>query len=303
MFQWYQNAYCCIVYLVDVPPPATGETWRSFQSSSWFSRGWALQELLAPDDVFFCDSEWTILGAIGDMFTNFLFTGLLHEVQSASGIPADVLSGQRDPWTCSIAERMSWAAGRETSRPEDEAYCLLGIFDVNMPLLYGEGRKAFARLQKELISRSNDQSIFAWTDVLPWPVFRPLLAPSPRDFRHSGGVTKHRVALPYTITNRGVQLQTTSVSVSATLMKPLLRQLGYSCIISGEIVVIPLNCSISVGHGRKPVPVKIALARSPGNLPDQWRRVFMAALSGPGFERLISMGELQQEETFSVDLE
>ena len=76
------------------------------------------------------------------------------------GIKTEHLNDFKD---CNIATKMSWAASRNTSVMEDEAYCLLGLFDVHMPLIYGEGRNAFLRLQKELITRHDDESVFAWT--------------------------------------------------------------------------------------------------------------------------------------------
>ncbi|KAH9234052.1 hypothetical protein K456DRAFT_1910231 [Colletotrichum gloeosporioides 23] len=91
---------------------------------------------------------------------------LLSEITS---INHDILSMSQDLNDFSVAERMSWASGRETTRPEDLAYCLLGIFGVNMPMLYGEGKKAFLRLQQEIIKTTNDLSIFAWEYV---PVVR-----------------------------------------------------------------------------------------------------------------------------------
>ena len=84
-----------------------------------------------------------------------------------TGIDEDVLKGERPPARCSIAQRMSWASHRVTTRTEDTAYCLIGIFDVNMPMLYGEGQKAFFRLQEEIIKHSDDHTIFAW------PINRP----------------------------------------------------------------------------------------------------------------------------------
>ena len=83
----------------------------------------------------------------------------MAEVSRASGIPQHQISSYRD---CSVAQKMSWAACRTTTCLEDQAYCLLGLFDIDMPLLYGEGPKAFARLQGEILKVSNDETIFAW---------------------------------------------------------------------------------------------------------------------------------------------
>ncbi|KAH7374079.1 heterokaryon incompatibility protein-domain-containing protein [Cadophora sp. MPI-SDFR-AT-0126] len=162
MFRWYKESKVCYVYLEDVsserelqdgPNAPDTDTKHEFRTSKWFTRGWTLQELLAPDEVRFFSKSWSL---IGDR------SSLRHLVNQITGIPPDFLM-QRRLSKASIAQRMSWAANRKTSREEDIAYCLLGIFDVNMPLLYGEGsEKAFRRLQEEIIKQSDDQTIFAW---------------------------------------------------------------------------------------------------------------------------------------------
>ncbi|KAG4436296.1 hypothetical protein IFR05_008236 [Cadophora sp. M221] len=177
---------------------------QRFQDCKWFSRGWTLQELLAPRDILFFDASWTCRGTKQT---------LRVEISANSRIDVDVLMGTRSLEDIPIAVRMSWASTRETRREEDEAYCLLGIFDVNMPMLYGEGQKAFFRLQEEIIKKSADMSIFAWMalEVNP-PLYTGLLARSPADFRHSGVATicdyGHFDPAPFSINNRGVSLQT-----------------------------------------------------------------------------------------------
>lgn len=139
MFCWYQNAVKCYAYLSDVS--TTGRA-RSvpFPNSRWFTRGWTLQELLAPKSVEFFSVEGNLLG---DKVT------LTHEVTMTTGISVDALQGRRPVSRFGVEERMLWAAKRETTREEDFAYSLLGIFDIHMPLIYGEGRKnALRRLQK-----------------------------------------------------------------------------------------------------------------------------------------------------------
>jgi hypothetical protein len=122
--------------------------------------------------------------------------------------------------TFPVAEKMSWAANRQTTRPEDTAYCLLGIFDVNMPLLYGEGERAFSRLQEEIMKRSNDNTIFFWTPS--WPEkqhFYGMLARSPKDFDRFGDGELEGLYLinpreflsgeAFDMTNKGIRLKTT----------------------------------------------------------------------------------------------
>ncbi|KAI1305096.1 heterokaryon incompatibility protein-domain-containing protein [Xylaria venustula] len=146
MFRWYSNAKVCYAYLADV------ENQDDLASSRWFSRGWTLQELIAPKTVRFYSFNWTSLGSKVE---------LSHALQTITSIDASVLSTGNFSRVC-IAKRMSWAAKRNTTRIEDQAYSLMGIFDVNMPLIYGEGRKAFLRLQQEILKVSDDQSLFAW---------------------------------------------------------------------------------------------------------------------------------------------
>jgi hypothetical protein len=111
-----------------------------------------LQELVAPRDVLFYSSDWRLLGSKLE---------LSDQLWEITRIEPEILStGVFDH--VSIATRMSWAANRRTTRIEDTAYCLMGIFEVNMPLLYGEGRKSFTRLQEEIMKVSDDQSLFAW---------------------------------------------------------------------------------------------------------------------------------------------
>lgn len=133
--------------------PAPKHPWKwSFRSSRWFTRGWTLQELLAPTFLEFLDRDWNLIGSREEWAT---------EVERATGIEVKQLANFQP---CSIATKLSWAAKRQTTRVEDRAYSLLGLLGINMPLIYGEGEKAFTRLQHELIRSSNDESIFAWGD-------------------------------------------------------------------------------------------------------------------------------------------
>lgn len=152
MFTWYRESEICYAHLSDVSKSSFDE---ENLKTRWCTRGWTLQELLAPLYVYFFDQAWEYLG------TRKSLAGALSK---ATQISVDVLGD-----TCinleqkSIACRMSWMSLRETTRVEDMAYSLLGIFDINMPLLYGEGMKAFKRLQEEIIKVSNDQSLLAWS--------------------------------------------------------------------------------------------------------------------------------------------
>jgi hypothetical protein len=141
MFRWYQEAARCYVYLSDVCTGISLQHQQQIENSTWFRRGWTLQELLAPKSVFFYSAEGTLLGSRGS---------LLQEIEAATGICSSALQGE-PLHQFSVETRLSWAEGRVTKRAEDAAYCLLGIFDINLPLIYGEGRrKAFIRLHREI---------------------------------------------------------------------------------------------------------------------------------------------------------
>ncbi|KAG9201474.1 hypothetical protein G6514_005672 [Epicoccum nigrum] len=144
MFRWYQGAAKCYVFLSDVTVTTNlaSDAWRqALRSSRWFRRGWTLQELIAPAVVDFFDSNGTHLGDKNSLFN------VIHEI---TRLPLNAVQG-RSLGDFSVNVRLSWAGGRETKREEDAAYSLLGIFDVYMPLIYGEGRqRAFRRLLKEL---------------------------------------------------------------------------------------------------------------------------------------------------------
>ncbi|RDX41410.1 HET-domain-containing protein, partial [Lentinus brumalis] len=156
MYAWYGEAEVCYAYLSDVKdssqedPSGDGS---SFRSSRWFTRGWTLQELIAPRSLYFLARNWKRLGTK---------RSLADVLQDVTLISRSVLLHERLLDDVSIARRMSWAARRETTRVEDRAYSLMGIFSVNMPTIYGEGEKAFIRLQLEILRQSPDQSIFAW---------------------------------------------------------------------------------------------------------------------------------------------
>lgn len=151
MFLWYQSSIICYAFLSDVNTQSHDST---LASSRWFKRGWTLQELLAPSKVIFYDSSWNILGSRLDLAGKLARITSIDE--SALGFNRPNLN------TFCVARRMAWASDRQTTRVEDEAYSLLGLFDINMPLLYGEGTRAFLRLQEEIIKKTNDDSIFAW---------------------------------------------------------------------------------------------------------------------------------------------
>ncbi|CAD6566629.1 MAG: hypothetical protein ASARMPREDX12_008763 [Alectoria sarmentosa] len=190
MYRWYEKAQVCYVYMADVSA-ATFD--KAFRISRWFFRGWTLQELLAPKTVVFYGRDWEELGTKWS---------LKDEISRATGITHHQMIDHK---SVNVATKMSWAAMRETTRIEDTAYCLLGLFDINLPLLYGEGSKAFMRLQHEILqTRENDESIFAWKDSKTY--YCGLLARSPAPFALSGNIISvknpNRKIKPPSVTKR-----------------------------------------------------------------------------------------------------
>ena len=159
MFAYYSLAGICFAYLGDVSSTPILENDTEFRNSRWHKRGWTLQELIAPPVVNFLSRDWAHIGAKHE---------LAPLLESITGIPLALLRSEDELMRYSLAQRMSWAQGRETTRVEDRAYCLLGLFQIHMTTLYGEGRHAFLRLQQKIIKVSYDTSIFAWGLRLTW---------------------------------------------------------------------------------------------------------------------------------------
>ncbi|KAI5920724.1 heterokaryon incompatibility protein-domain-containing protein [Camillea tinctor] len=214
MYRWYERARVCYAYLADVDITTTTDVTSALQQSRWFTRGWTLQELIAPEHIEFFDCAWRPLGERGTLTAAISARTRVGEkyLRSAAGrrVYVQQLAG--------VAEKMSWAAGRVTTRQEDIAYCLLGLFGVAMPMLYGEGGpRAFARLQEEIMRRSKDQSILLAGYRIPRPlleggsaprwIVRAALASSPDKFRFAGDVrTKapERLTDSFTMGQRGL---------------------------------------------------------------------------------------------------
>ncbi|KAI0364783.1 hypothetical protein BV20DRAFT_1056940 [Pilatotrama ljubarskyi] len=180
MFLWYTLADVCFVYMADVPHslngPVTGK-YTHFWGSKWHTRGWTLQELIAPGYMLFLDSEWSVIGSKMELASTLAEITRVDEAVLVHAVPVSRVS---------VANRMQWASERRTTRVEDEASCLMGLFGVHMPTIYGEGRKAFIRLQQEIIKTIPDQSIFVWK---PSPLGYDrgtefLLADSPSAYSH-----------------------------------------------------------------------------------------------------------------------
>ncbi|KAJ9641184.1 hypothetical protein H2204_002862 [Knufia peltigerae] len=190
MFHWYQEAEECYAYLSDV------ESTHDLPKSAWFTRGWTLQELIAPRKMAFFNAHWQPLGTKSDM---------VEGLSNLTGIPQNYLNG--NPLSdCSIAQKMSWVANRVTTRPEDLAYCLLGIFDVHLTVMYGEGKRAFQRLQEEIIRSTSDQTILAWSG--PDYALGKLLADQPPFFYECKDIQVENTSSPQpsALTNLGLSV-------------------------------------------------------------------------------------------------
>ncbi|KAI0645332.1 hypothetical protein C8Q79DRAFT_765910 [Trametes meyenii] len=249
MFAWYADADICYAYLYDVPDDEDPSVLDSlFRQSRWYERGWTLQELIAPARVVFLTQTWHTLGSKHM---------LADVVEQITAIQKEVLTHERSLDSVSVAQRMSWASRRITTRIEDRAYSLLGIFGINMPTIYGEGAHAFVRLQEEILRRIPDQSVFAWGLIHPdikaareementntpehtihrlrnthsdvafeaQTKMQDLLAPSPSDFANSAGY-------------RSVSI----IAFAATLGLET-RMPDYTLISHGIRLRLPLSC-------------------------------------------------------------
>jgi hypothetical protein len=208
MYNWYKKSKICIVYLSDVDTSIEDPVEResAFRRSRWFTRGWTLQELLAPTALQFHSNTWSYINNRRHLHST---------IAEVTGIRPDcVRDSGRSDLAISVAEKISWASRRQTSRTEDAAYCLMGLLNVNMPLLYGEGTKSFRRLQEEVMKQTSDQTLMAWglghsQPRTPRVVSRgDLLADSPACFQGwDRRVGPEEVNQPFFMTNLGLQIQ------------------------------------------------------------------------------------------------
>ncbi|KAK3357950.1 hypothetical protein B0T25DRAFT_540613 [Lasiosphaeria hispida] len=211
VWAYYADTAACIAFLGDVGGSEMPNA--EFYRSRWFTRGWTLPELLAPHDVALVNRDWEELTARSLS---------ARAIAKATGIDPEYLGKTLDrtpPRQATVATRMMWASTRKTTRAEDEAYSLLGLFDVSMPVLYGEGARAFARLQDEIMRSSPDQSIFTWgySSMLDARQGVDLLAKSPGDFEFCDAVKPLRAPrnlrplfedVPFRATNVGLEITT-----------------------------------------------------------------------------------------------
>ena len=265
MWKWYQQAQVCYVLLSDFE---ISRTEYSMANCRWFTRGWCLQEVLAPSSIEFFDKNWAYVGSK---------LSLGPVISQITNIPKEILADRSLIGSVPTAQKMSWAANRQTTREEDVAYCLLGIFEVNMPLLYGEGMNAFLRLQEEIIRRSNDRSIFAFpcnpsnlgadagNNVSPR--YPNLFATSPRDFLNCSDLKSTRSGTheseAFTMTNKGLYFYRVEMRVD----------------LQQGLFILPLNCVVGESgeiamHLRKTGPGLYVKHDEPLERPEDTEKIY-----------------------------
>jgi hypothetical protein len=226
MFRWYKESTVCFVHLNDMDSLLGTASWTAsprpmellksrLEQCRWFTRGWTLQELVAPKIMMFYDRNWSFVASKSntvDILSDItkVDSHVLRDIAALSSVP--------------VGRKMSWAAGRKTTRIEDQAYSLLGLFDINMPLLYGEGPRAFIRLQQQIASETNDLSLFAWqysrevkdqhesnASYESIAKVSGILARSPDDFADCSGLRnlshQRDIAQEFSITNCGLRMR------------------------------------------------------------------------------------------------
>jgi hypothetical protein len=274
MYQWYKDAQVCYAYLGDVN--AQCDIPGELKKSAWFTRGWTLQELLAPEIVVFLDKSWIDIGTKGSLWEH------ISRITSIDDFRGHELA-------C-IAQKMSWACKRQTSRIEDEAYCLMGLFGVNMPLIYGEGRMAFRRLQMEIIKDSDDESIFAWASKDALGPQRHFFAPSPRSFEifaHTKVLRRQPRKLFriekqfFTMTNKGLHISLFLIPLPLVKSEPQL--LDKDLTQKYPIYVALLDCRFDNGLG--------------GLNEDEWSMGILLVMFPDG-----KCSRIHQDKLLSVDL-
>lgn len=286
MFRWYKESKCCFTYLQDV---GEGPDLYDLSKSDWFKRGWTLQELLAPRDMVFFNSNWIRIGTKAE---------LIDQLHGVTSVPNEVLEEPECISYYCMAQRMSWASKRITTRGEDIAYCLMGLFDIDMPLIYGEGaKKAFLRLQIEIMQNYEDESLLAWNvDTLdtiavvddkvglsiksgktahsvPAPIITGLLARCVTQFAHSGNITiraDNTPEAPFKMAVRGMETVRGVGLVDKFAVKTVKTEGSSHDPTDSSVVVVPLGC----GPANQPSPASLILVKDViSNATNRWCRI------------------------------
>lgn len=243
MFKWYRNSAVCIVLLaMATSVPAPGglgiDKFDAIQNDPWFTRGWTLQELLAPAKIKLYSADWLPLSDFPNDKEN---TAIMHVVSDITGIDHHNLR-YFSPGLLNVREKMVWAASRKTTRVEDVAYSLLGIFDISMPIAYGESKRAFRRLMEAIVSDCREWQIFAWAG--PHSPYAASFPESPAGYRaladttaslmitmNPAGHLVHRrwdLGYPfYAMTKRGLELKVLLVEMMLHIRRELIEGTTY----------------------------------------------------------------------------
>ncbi|KAJ8590051.1 hypothetical protein M405DRAFT_933036 [Rhizopogon salebrosus TDB-379] len=282
MFKWYRDAYVCIAYLSDTT------SMDDLHEDVWFTRGWTLQELLAPWRMKFYGANWIPLTSNDNDKENM---ELMAALSGATRIPLDDLR-HFQPGTKNVHQKMMWASTRTTTRIEDVAYSLIGIFDVTMMIAYGEGKRAFHRLMEVIVHKCDEWQIFAWAG--PSSSDSAAFPDSPRGYLPLDPVDSNDALLPSTVwrgdqgiavTKRGLQMQVLLVDLSlqeVTVYEKIgilnVRTEAYSHYTAG---VVDYWCFDASGDGiLKPEQehLCVLLRPDPRNPYAGWRKVTTANL-------------------------
>jgi Heterokaryon incompatibility protein (HET) len=199
MFRWYRNSHICITYL------ANSTSLHDLKDDPWFTRGWTLQELIAPKRLKLFGKDFVPLTKDRNDKDPKSSTVTLQSLSDISEIPVDSLLNCV-PGLEKVRQRLSWASRRHTTRIEDMAYCLVGLLDISLPISYGEGNRAFFRLMQTIVQETTDSLIFAWTGMAsPYNSAFPL---APSGYRltaalekESSGASHEGGELYYTMAN------------------------------------------------------------------------------------------------------
>ncbi|KAH7911574.1 heterokaryon incompatibility protein-domain-containing protein, partial [Hygrophoropsis aurantiaca] len=227
MFKWYESAYICIAYLAETT------SLDDMPADRWFTRGWTLQELLAPRRMKFYAGDWAPLTSMPNEKgydrlqplekADPACGSILNAVHQATTISMRQIHDFRPRVDKDIAMRMSWVAKRDTTRGEDTAYCMMGIFGVSISIAYGEGpQHAFFRLFKAILDISNDPDIFNWAGEPIRPDVHPsrMLPSSPECYLSHQRISHNNqrefeesVVEPPTLTSAGLRMRVVVVPV------------------------------------------------------------------------------------------
>ena len=308
MFEWYRSSVSCFVYLQDIDSELSK---YDLGSSSWFTRGWTLQELVAPRNIDFFDKNWKYLGTK---------VSLRNELSVASGIPLDVIDDPDTLHRYNNAQRLSWAANRVTAREEDRTYCLLGLLDIHITLTYGEGgTRAFERMQQHLIESFDDESQLAWdvtnvhTDLIGAEMVSVRLPDSTECIRGAKtGLWAHDPVQfarctdihpdparappsPNRITNRGLEVMRRTITPFCEANTAKGNGEGCSGMDAADLRIIPLACSYKSTN--EPCLITVILDNHARDAAaNRWSRLLFSGAEAQRFDTYLKHAQLKTQD-------